>query len=118
MMDALRLEDLYIRTDPNQRCYWHTFFSEQTDSAEIDVMECCLGLQRGELDDSNESYPVSCSVILRGETILAAQRKEWAMFPDEGTIKVLGANLLENGERPTDDRLNLETVSGRIYIHP
>ncbi|KAG9220197.1 hypothetical protein CCMSSC00406_0007108 [Pleurotus cornucopiae] len=108
-MDALRLEDLYI-TDPNQRRYWYTFFSELTDSAEIDVMECCLGLERGELDVSNKSCPISRSVILRGEMILSLQRAEWAMFPDEETIKVLGANLLKNGERATDDRLNWETI--------
>ncbi|KAF4570928.1 hypothetical protein EYR40_007416 [Pleurotus pulmonarius] len=105
MMDALRLEDLYI-TDPNHRRYRYTFFSEKTEPKEIDVMECCLGLRRGELDDSNEACPISRSVILRGEMILALKRGEWAMFPDEETLKALGVNLLENGERPTDDRLN------------
>ncbi|KAF9499952.1 hypothetical protein BDN71DRAFT_1440968 [Pleurotus eryngii] len=107
--DTIRPEDLYI-TNPNDAIWGYPLFNERSYPTQIDTMEYCLGLQRGDLNANNKSCPVPRRVPLRAEIILALQRHEWALCPDEETLRLLSKNLLDNGERPMDARRNWETI--------
>ncbi|KAL4254953.1 hypothetical protein AB1N83_013714 [Pleurotus pulmonarius] len=99
----IHLEDLYI-TEPGQCMYSYEFLNADTDPNDLDRVEYCMGLRRGELSEDNTNRPISTTVKLCTDMIEAFKQGKWALFPDEETLKILQVTLKENAQQPAATR--------------